>query len=225
MERYENIKDLRDGSLYKIRFQTPNICPECRHGIEPFFIGGCVNGKELTVQYYCNACNHSFISRYSYIPASKHSTFVESLPRSINTRDFPVEIQQLSPNFCKIYNQASAAESMGLDEICGLGYRKSLEFLVKDFCILKHPEDEESIKNDHRVDHVIQKYLSDHPLIHDISRVSFWFGNDETHYTRKYDSDNLDNLKKYIEAIIHSLQTELIYGDAHDRLIQKYGNH
>ena len=34
-----------------------------------------------------------------------------------------------------------------MDEISGLGYRKSLEFLIKDFAIYNNPEKEEQIKS------------------------------------------------------------------------------
>ena len=44
-------------------------------------------------------------------------------------------ISELSPNFCEIYNQAYIAEQTNLMQICGTGYRKSLEFLIKDYLI------------------------------------------------------------------------------------------
>ena len=215
---------MRNGKQLAATFETPNICPECKCGIEPVFVGGCVNDKELTVQYYCNACKHSFIARYQFDHHSQTSFFKDTYPNRYKARVFSENLEALSPQFCSIYNQALQAEELHLSEICGLGYRKALEFLIKDFCILLHPDDEEAIKNNHRIDEVIRHYLSAYQQITDISRVSFWFGNDEAHYTRQYNEDNLKNLKLYIDALIYTIQSVLVYGDARDRLEQRYGN-
>jgi len=57
-----------------------------------------------------------------------------------------VEIDSVSARFCTIYNQSRAAEDHGLLEIAGVGYRKSLEVLVKDFCVALRPADSATIK-------------------------------------------------------------------------------
>lgn len=221
----KDVHDLRNGHNVRFAFETPNFCPQCKCGIEPIFIDGCYKNDELAIQYFCNACNHSFVAKYSADPKVATSVLVDTFPKTHINRVFPSEIQKLSLKFCEIYNQASQAENMNLSEICGLGYRKSLEFLVKDFCILLHPDNEDEIKANHHVDQVIKKYLSEYPPIADISRVSFWFGNDEAHYTRQYSTDNLTNLKQYIDALVYTIQSVLVYGDAHDLLEEKYGNH
>lgn len=60
----------------------------------------------------------------------------KSEPISPSCKEFDSEIQEISPSFVKIYNQALAAEELNLSEIAGMGYRKSLEFLIKDFAYL-----------------------------------------------------------------------------------------
>lgn len=60
-------------------------------------------------------------------------------PAPVRVKDFSQEIKDLSPNFVKIYHQAEQAENTGLSDICGLGYRKALEFLVKDYAIAFNP--------------------------------------------------------------------------------------
>jgi hypothetical protein len=45
-----------------------------------------------------------------------------------------------------IYTQAHAAEALELTEICGVGYRKALEFLIKDYLITKKPEKSDDIR-------------------------------------------------------------------------------
>ena len=74
------------------------------------------------------------------------ANIVYSEPNRFSKHVFDERIINLSPQFDKIYNQALAAESSMLDEIAGLGYRKALEFLIKDFAIHEHPNEKESIK-------------------------------------------------------------------------------
>ena len=54
-------------------------------------------------------------------------------------KQFHGEISELSENFVEIYGQSQVAENQGLNKICGVGYRKALEFLIKDFAKRKFP--------------------------------------------------------------------------------------
>ncbi|MBE6129573.1 MAG: DUF4145 domain-containing protein [Erysipelotrichaceae bacterium] len=218
-----DVHNLQVGQIVKMQFETPNICPECKHGIEPVFVDGCYYDEELSVQYFCTACNHSFIARYNVYWPNMLTEISDTFPKTYIARDFPHELQMMSPRFSEVYNQAAHAENLNLTEICGLGYRKALEILIKDFCVLLHPDDEEKIKDNHRLDNVITTYLQNYPQIADTSRVGIWFGNDEAHYTRQFDSNNIENLKLYIDAIVYTIQSVLVYGHARDLLEQKYG--
>src|SRR2546429_4779376 len=75
-------------------------------------------------------------------------------------REFPESIRGTSPDFCEIYNEALAAEHYRLMQICGVGYRKSLEFLIKDYVTAKHPNDADKIKNT-LLGVCIEAYVSD----------------------------------------------------------------
>jgi hypothetical protein len=48
---------------------------------------------------------------------------------------FEPPIPAISKDFCDIYNEAKHAEECHLLRICGAGYRKALEFLIKDYPI------------------------------------------------------------------------------------------
>ena len=124
-------------------------------------------------------------------------------------KGFSEDIAKLSPNFIKIYHQAEKAENMGLSEICGLGYRKALEFLIKDYGILFHPDDEEKIKN-MALSPCINTYI-DNPRIKTLATASAWIGNDETHYVRKHEDYNLEHLKIFISATVSFINSELSY--------------
>lgn len=73
-------------------------------------------------------------------------SWVSLAPRkTYHKTQFSQRIISLSSNFVKLYRQSERAELDGLDEICGMGYRKALEFLVKDFAIHEHPDNTKEI--------------------------------------------------------------------------------
>lgn len=53
---------------------------------------------------------------------------------------FSDKIINLSATFVQTYEQAQCAEANGLNQICGIGYRKALEYLVRIIYVIKHPQ-------------------------------------------------------------------------------------
>lgn len=139
---------------------------------------------------------------------------VNSYPKVPELHQFDENIKKLSSNFCEIFNQAYVAEQMNLNEIAGIGYRKALEFLIKDYCIDKNKEQEEKIKKE-PLSQVITNYiLSD--KIKNLAKASIWIGNDETHYVRKYEDKDIKDLKRFISATVAYITYELIADSAQE---------
>ena len=126
--------------------------------------------------------------------------------------EFDENINKISPQFVKIYNQSLQAENIGLDEIAGLGYRKSVEFLIKDFAIYKNPEKEDEIKNTW-MKVCIEKYI-DNEQIKILAERSDWIGNDEAHYVKKQEDRDITDMKKFIKAMVYFIGMTLITEDA-----------
>ena len=124
---------------------------------------------------------------------------------------FDLVVNELSPNFVRIYTQSSAAEGYGLDDIAGPGFRKALEFLVKDYAIQLNPGHEEEIKR-MQLAAVIAKFLPGDKLMIVSSRAA-WLGNDETHYERRWVDKDLQDLKKLISASVHFIAMERLAAD------------
>jgi hypothetical protein len=122
-------------------------------------------------------------------------------PYSKTEKSFPEEVMRLSPEFIKIYNQAYYAEQENLDLICGGAYRKSLEYLIKDFILLLYPEDDSKIKT-MPLQQCIQKYIAE-PTIKHMAERATWLGNDETHYVRKWENKDLQDLKNLIDLTVY----------------------
>lgn len=109
--------------------------------------------------------------------------------------------------FVKVYDQALTANSFGLDEIAGMGFRKALEFLVKDYAISLFPNEKEKIKKMHLSD-TIDKI--NYQPITDIAKPCIKVLNDETHYFRKFERVEVENINKLILAIVGILSAKFI---------------
>ena len=195
----------------------PDRCPICHYAVVPsFYYAFCDKrnyGKPdcLQVIFKCPRveCQNLFISYYR--PTNSHCEtfhFMYSRPVTKAKKHFTKTIKNISETFCKIYSQAFAAEEEGLLEICGVGYRKSLEFLIKDYLITLHPNNEEDVKKK-ALGKCISEYIKDE-RIKSVAKRAVWLGNDETHYLRKWEDKDLQDLKKLIDLTVHWLEMEQI---------------
>lgn len=195
-------------------------CPICKKSITPKFLDGIFwltvsDDAHIECHFMCPGCKHTFIgsylSEFNY-PIYDIGEIISVEPQHYEKQPFDIRIENLSPQFTKIYNQALAAETYGLNEIAGLGYRKSLEFLVKDFAIHRYPNDGEEIKK-LMLSPCIKKYI-DNPQIKTLAERSTWIGNDEAHYIRKQADRDVGDMKAFIQATVYFIGMVLITEDA-----------
>jgi hypothetical protein len=126
-------------------------------------------------------------------------------------RKFEDSIREVSPTFCSIYNESFRAEQLGLMQICGVGYRKSLEFLIKDYLKKKHPGKVAEIENKF-LGRCIKEDIAD-ANVKAVAERATWLGNDETHYVRKWVDKDLTDLKKLIDLTLHWMAAEELTAD------------
>lgn len=218
---YNNVNE----DVAYLSYETVNTCPICKTSLAPVFIACSLDTSESASVYnYCPSCHNGFISKYClHTPLSSPSRLhpdivyqadhlLYSVPNKFSAYNFNSKIISLSPRFDKIYNQALAAETYGLDEIAGLGYRKALEFLVKDFAIYQHPNDKETIKSK-SLSWCIKNYINNE-IITTLAERSAWIGNDEAHYVRKQEGCDVSDMKSFIQAIVYFISMILIAEDA-----------
>ncbi len=129
-------------------------------------------------------------------------------PRSAADAAIAEGVADISPNFVKLLNQSLAAESHGLDQIVGMGLRKGLEFLTKDYCVCKHPTKENEIKAAF-LGNCISEFVTD-PNIQACAKRAAWLGNDETHYNRIWTSHDIKDLKTLIRLTENWISNELL---------------
>lgn len=204
--------DGKNPTIYDI--PTPDICPRCKRSIEPVGISLTITAlNNFTVSYFCKGCKSNFLSDYviksQYGSGSRYNSIIKSYPEEFVNRVFDERINRISPNFSNIFNQSLIAENKELDEIAGMGYRKSLEFLIKDYSCFLHPDDKEQIKDSKfSLSACINKYIkADH--LKDLTKLASWLGNDETHYTRMHEEQSIEDLKKYLDATIFFILYDL----------------
>lgn len=193
-------------------------CPICHHAIEPQIINSSVVQIErefpvLQIVYRCprHACQRVFIGNFRQ-DSGRHGFSADGAFKMRSTEPLrppseskPEEIFKLSPSYCEIYAQCKAAEAHQLCEVAGVGYRKALEYLIKDYAISLDPKNEEKIKETFLMT-CIENYVAD-PNVKECARRATWLGNDETHYIRKWVNRDLNDLKRLInltEAWINS---------------------
>jgi hypothetical protein len=187
----------------------PNECPICHVTVMPESASQPWRaGDYLECLYHCtsNKCYRSFIGLYEKIESNNPNGPVQfrlkyCSPITPIKESFPDEIRAISPNFISIYEQASSAEGYQLEDVAGPGYRKALEFLIKDYAISLHKDKVEEIKRSDLMV-VIRNFLSGDSLPVVSSRAA-WLGNDETHYERRWVGKDLADLKKLIDATVH----------------------
>ena len=116
-------------------------------------------------------------------------------------------IDEISPDFSKIYRHACQAEQYGLSTLVGIGYRKALEFLLKDWAIKNNPDDRSKIEK-MNLSKCISEYVKDLSLRDRFARA-VWLGNDETHYKKIWEDKDLEVLKRILNSSLMRLADEL----------------
>lgn len=193
----------------------PDECPFCHHGITPHLEQGGHSigvGREARVIMSCpkNNCKEVFIAYYRRaIMGGGQNIFCLDRVSIGNTKSifFNDCIGLISPNFIIIYNQSFASEQYQLLQIAGGGYRKSLEFLIKDYVSQGKSEQEQNNIKTKPLGQIIENNISNQNL-KDMAKRAAWLGNDETHYERIWEGRDLTDLKKMINATVAWIELE-----------------
>lgn len=112
------------------------------------------------------------------------------------------KIESISKRFIEVYQQAETAERNGLLDICGLGYRKAFEYLIKDYVCIGQNEDEIQYIRNEDTWITIQREFKDHPNLLKVCERSLWLGNDQGHVVILWVEKGLDDLKEMIHLAV-----------------------
>lgn len=206
----------------------PNECPWCYSKIKPDIIAknrydSVVNTDEFvaSILLECPNCANHFHATYELNFINRNGSYIaeklvkKPVPKS--SFDYPEEVNEISSEFKSIISQTTHAESLGLNHLAGIGYRKSIEFLVKDYLIrLKGFDRDKTEKKS------LGQCINDieDPRIKALAKAATWIGNDETHYTRRHDK-NIDDMKRFLHALTLLVSLEKSVIDAESFIEEK----
>lgn len=218
--------EVNPNGQYRTNITLDDTCKICKKVTSPIKIEDNTNQIDfnhyrLCITRYCHQCKHYFIDEFDvvseggvYSNTSYEVTYIDVKPELPSDIPISDDISLISPIGKEIYLQALKAEQERLDHIAGIGYRKALEFFVKDFSIVTNPDDEEKIIK-MSLKQVIEKYIKDEDL-KTFALASAYIGNDEGHYYRNNPDKDFTHLKNYLHGVIHYMEMKLNFLDAQE---------
>lgn len=217
--------DYENGTKSEIKYEPAKECPMCHTSFNsetlcgylvPFSYdnyGQIEEAKLLYVIHYCSFCEKCFFSIYCpHDEFAEYYEHLDSYPKKYKPSKFPKCIEKVSPKFVSTYNEAMSAEKYGLHDICGFGYRRALEFLIKDFCITTYPDDKGKIIA-MPLAACINQYI-EYSNLKSVAKRATWLGNDHAHYVSLHTDKDLSDLKTLVDLSMHWVTIELETAEA-----------
>lgn len=187
--------------------EYPDECPICHHHSEIKVIQTRLKPSNIGVQviFQCafSNCGSYFLGYYGPRPSPE---LLEVKPQKPKMDALPDSVRKLSPDFVSIYEEAEEALHLGLSQIAGPGYRKAFEFLVKDYAKSLQPERAEEIEKKFS-GNVVTEFVVD-PRISAVAERALWLGNDESHYLKKWEKHDINDLITLIRLCINWIEIE-----------------
>jgi len=206
------------NSGQKIINKMPDECPFCHRAVLPNAIHGYIVDSCMDVFMSCpnEDCSSSFTGSYTFSSGNNWDFDYKTSQGNLIRKDFNDVVIEISSMFETIYNEAYSAEQQNLMEISGVGYRKALEFLIKDYLISNDEKSKDKIQK-MRLGNCINDLVED-KRIKSVAKRAVWLGNDETHYLRKWEGKDLTDLKKLIDLTVHWIEMEKLTESFEDEM-------
>ncbi len=186
---------------HSYQIDVPDECPICHRFGDTQIANNFEHPetREVQIIFQCvfPECKKFFIGYYPPKEDTNRSQWKTLIPQKPNIRQFPEAILKISPQFLSIYKESEEANSLGLNQIAGPGYRKAFEFLIKDYAKTLDPGEKKEIEKSFSGE-VIDKYISDR-RIQAVAKRALWLGNDESHYLRKWENHDITDLLNLIK--------------------------
>ncbi len=216
MDRTFNVSTPAGASRQVRVLGYPDKCPRCHNRVVPKLLASVTNTEKpegvVEKAFQCTGenCSKMFVAIYRISASGSPSqyTFSHSAPMEPTKPEISQMITDISPNFYETYSQALAAESFELSQLTGIGLRKALEYLVKDFAISNAPE-----KADDITKKPLAKCIADHidqTQVREVAKRATWLGNDETHYVRRWEDKDISDLKILIKVTVNGIENILL---------------
>lgn len=197
------------------QINVPDKCPIChRFGDTQIIINfEHPETREVQLIFQCvfPNCRKYFIGYYPRKEAVNRDEWQTLIPQKPDMKIFPESTAKISPQFISIYKEAEEVNSLGLKQIAGPGYRKAFEFLIKDYAKSLDSEKKGEIEKSFSGE-VIAKYITD-KRIQAVAKRALWLGNDESHYLRKWENQDIEDLLNLIRLTTDWIDIEQLSRD------------
>lgn len=193
-------------------YNVPKKCPHCLHSISVTVLDAKQQNYDSLhhmnfLLHKCPECEKGFMTVHLRIVKSGSNELLYCYPSNIVHKHSKL-IENFSPRFVEVYNQAYMAEQMNHITLAGSGYRIALEIIVKDFAIIANPQDEEKIRNNITLNNCIQEYYKDIETLvpaHVVRKL----GNDFSHYNKKFEEVDFKEIKTYLDIFVLNIEMKL----------------
>jgi hypothetical protein len=191
-------------------YALPTYCPRCRRNAIPKVLGkASIDIDEGSGEFVagvpvgCPLCDKAYVAEYYGEPYSwredeDYLEFLRTVPAAEPQVAVSDALAKVSPNFAKVYDEAVAAQVSGLEDLSAAGYRRALEFLVKDYLISRDPSQRETFER-MPLARAIRDHIDD-PDIREIARNATVIANDFVH-AHRYSGREVTELRALINLV------------------------
>lgn len=204
---FKNQKFARDNySLVSEKYlEIPVLCPKCGVSNNP---STTLVGTSNSIAFFAHFCTGCAKKHYTIQEYEDGQGFCKGVYPNVQPTDLPEQITNFSSRFEKMYRDAEFAESNNAIDLAGIGYRASLEILLKDYALdFKLDTYEEIAKTN--LNNAISKYFKNDVNTQTAADVVRILGNDYAHWDQTEEPD-IDILKSYLSIFIQIINTKLM---------------
>jgi hypothetical protein len=184
--------------------RDPDECPMCHRSLAVSALSTFTEISVACLQgvYQCPSitCHRLFIATFLRNPNSGHMIFHQSLPLTPIERPLDPKLKDVSSEFVETYQQSWRAKQLGMLKIAGTGFRRALEFLVKDYACRDLSDPEKDAVRQKSMVQCIRDHIQEDG-IKTVAERAAWLGNDETHYLRKWEDKDINDLIDLVDSV------------------------
>ena len=214
-----------DSDCFEV--QSENECPHCHYGIDlsndsyrSYHDIANNEQSEFTIFaiHLCPHCLKGFVVEHKMkIDTNENFSKIKEISHiqyPVTPKSFAVDnrVKRISKRFCDIYKQSLQAKECRLSEIYGMGLRKSMECLVKDYAVYTSQDTEEKISRKNLAE-CISCYIQDSD-IQTLATSCRKIGNNETHWKNENDISDIRLMEQVMECIITYIANKVTVLDA-----------
>lgn len=211
-----------------LELDVPKVCPHCHKEMLPTIVSKSEitksgNQKVFALLLRCHICSSFYAAEYIYSNRSGNinQTLVPYHYSPTVDLDIPSNIKEISENFESIYTQSETAYQLNLKQIAGMGYRKSIEFLIKDFLIFLNPKDTDKILK-LTLDNAISQI--DNEKLQNLARMTNYLANDQVHIRTLHPTKDIDDLRDFLKNLVLLISFEINYHDGLDTILSNWSS-